>query len=100
MSRDLILHSDESEERYSYDNICTQHWLEGHAPGLEAGAAWLREKAVELFREGKDSEATAMRRLAEQMLKALKPEMEARAERHGKEHPEVVEVAVKAKAKR
>lgn len=90
MSRDLILKDDDGV-RWSYDNIHTQGWLEGHAPGLDHAVAYLKKHAVALFEAGKDAEATAMRKLAEDMLKKLRPEMEATALRHSKEHPTVLE---------
>ena len=90
MSRDLILKDDDGV-RWSYDNIHTQGWLEGHAPGLDAAVGYLKKRAVALFESGKDEEATTMRKLAEEMHKALRPTMEAAALRHSKEHPTVVE---------
>lgn len=89
MSEDTIL-TDEADVRYSYGNIKTQGWLSGHASGLDA-AEYLRERAVKLFRDGKDDEATRLRRLAEDMVKELRPHMEKRAKDHAKEHPAVIE---------
>ena len=90
MSRDTIL-TDEAGVRHSYDNLRTQGWLDGHASGLDAAAEFLRERAVKLFREGKDDEATRLRRLAEEMVKALRPQMERRSKEHAKNHPIVIE---------
>jgi hypothetical protein len=90
MSRDTIL-TDEADVRYSYDNLKTQSWLEGHTNGLDAAAEYLRERAVKLFRDGKDEEAVRLRRLADDMAKELRPQMEKRAKDHAKIHPIIVE---------
>lgn len=89
MSRDTIL-TDEEDVKYSYDNLRTQGWLDGHASGLDEAAKWLRERAVTLFGAGRDEEATRMRKLSEDMVKELQPRMEARAKRHEKEFPIVI----------
>lgn len=89
MSRDTIL-TDDKDVKYSYDNLKTQGWLNGHASGLEAAAEWLGERAVKLFRDGKDDEATRLRRMAEDMVKELRPQMEARAKTHEKEFPIII----------
>lgn len=90
MSRDAIL-TDEAGIRYSYDNLRTQGWLDGHASGLDAAAEFLRERAVRMFRDGKDEEATRLRRLAEEMVKELRPQMEERSKEHAKSYPIVIE---------
>ncbi|HSX22848.1 MAG TPA: hypothetical protein VLE97_08765 [Gaiellaceae bacterium] len=90
MSRDVIL-TDESDVRYSFSNIKTQGWLNGHTSGLDAAVGWLKERAVKLFRDGKDDAATNLRKLADQMDRELRPDMEARAKRHEKEFPAVIE---------
>lgn len=90
MSRDTIL-TDDADVRYSYDNLRTQGWLTGHVSGLDAAAEFLREKAVALFRAGRDDEATRLRRLADEMVKELRPQMEQRAKQHAKEHPIIIE---------
>ena len=90
MSRDTIL-TDEAGVRYSYDNLRTQGWLDGHASGLVAAVEFLRERAVKLFRDGKDDEATRLRRLSEEMVKNLRPQMEERSKEHAKNHPIVIE---------
>jgi hypothetical protein len=46
---------------------------------------------VKLFRDGKDDEATRLRRLAEEIVKELRPQMEERSEEHAKDHPIVIE---------
>lgn len=66
---DTIL-TDAADVRYSFDNIRMQGWLDGHAPGLSAAATWIKERAVVLFREGKDEAARDLRRLAEDMARA------------------------------
>lgn len=90
MSRDTILF-DEAGVRYSYDNLKTQGWLNGHASGLDVAAEFLRERAVKLFRDGKDEEATRLRRLAEEMVKELRPQMEERSKEHARNYPILVE---------
>lgn len=83
--------TDESDVRYSLDNIRTQGWLNGHASGLTSAVEWLKERAVVLFREGKDEPARDLRRLADDMDRALRPVMEQRAKRHAVEFPAVIE---------
>ncbi len=83
---DTIL-TDECGVRHSFDNIRTQGWLDGHASGLDAAVEWLKERAVLLFRDGKDDPARDLRRLADDMDRALRPVMEQRAERHQTEFP-------------
>lgn len=90
MSRDTIL-TDGTGVRYSYDNLKTQGWLDGHVSGLMAAAEFLRERAVTLFRDGKDDEATRLRRLAEEMVKGLRPQMEERSREHARNHPIIIE---------
>ena len=87
---DTIL-TDEGDVRYSFENIRTQGWLNGHASGLDAAVGWLKERAVVLFREGKDEAATNLRKLADDMDRALRPTMEQRAKRHEREFPAVIE---------
>jgi hypothetical protein len=86
MSSDTIL-TDDADVRYSYDNLKTQGWLSGHSSGLDQAAAFICERAVALFRAGKDDEASRMRRLAEDMVKELRPQMEQRTKDHAKNHP-------------
>jgi len=82
--------TDEDGVRYSFENIKTQGWLDGHAGGLDDAVHWLKERAVDLFRAGKDEEATSMRRLAEDMDRKLRPGMEQQSKRHREEFPAVV----------
>jgi len=86
MSRDTIL-KDKDGNRYSYDNLSTQKWLDGHRPGALAVVAWLREKAVDLFRQGKDDAAVQLRKLAEDATKEVIPKLEAQASEHLVEFP-------------
>lgn len=90
MSRDTIVTDDEGT-KYSLDNARTQGWLDGHAIGLDVAADYLRERSVKLFREGKDDEAVRLRRLADEMVKELRPKMEERSSGHFKEFPVVIE---------
>lgn len=86
MSDDLVLR-DDADDRYSYDNIRTQGWLNGHVEGLRCAVTFLREKAAVLFQQEKDEEAVRMRNLATEMLRVLEPQMELRAKDHEKQHP-------------
>jgi len=90
MSRDTIL-TDEADVRYSYDNIRTHGWLSGHIAGLNAAAEFLREEAVTLFRDGDDDRASKLRKLADEMVKRLRPDMEKRCALHEKANPDVIE---------
>lgn len=90
MSRDTIL-TDDADVRYSYDNLRTQGWLDGHISGLNAAAEYLRELAVTLFRDGKDDKAVYLRRMADDMVNALRPQMEKRSKDHAKECPIIIE---------
>lgn len=83
---DLIM-TDAEGHRYSYENIKTQGWLDGHLSGLDAAAEYLKELAVELFKAGKDKEASDMRKLAEKMVQMLEPQLKERARRHESEFP-------------
>jgi hypothetical protein len=83
---DRIL-KDEDGDRYSFNNIRTQGWLNGHTSGLDEAVKWLKERGVTLFRDGQDDAAKNLRRLAEDMDRALRPGMESRAKRHEQEHP-------------
>lgn len=89
MSRDTIL-TDAAGTRYSYDHLRTQGYLDGHGSGLDAAAEFLRERAVQLFRDGKDEEATRLRRLSEEMVRELRPQMEERSRCHAREFPIVL----------
>lgn len=83
---DLIM-TDADGVKYSYENIKTQGWLDGHESGLDAAIGWLNERAVTLFRNGKDELAVSMRRLAEDMDRALRLAMQERSKRHRIEFP-------------
>ena len=89
MSRDVILTAEDGT-KYSFDNIKTQGWLNGHYSGLDVAANYIKVKAVELFKAGKDEEAVKLRKLAEELVKKLEPDMRSRAERHEREFPMVI----------
>jgi hypothetical protein len=89
---DTIL-QDEDGVRYSYDNLRTQGWLDGHASGLDVAFGFLVERAVALFRDRKDEDATRLRRLADEMVQALRPQMEERSREHAQDFPVVVAAA-------
>lgn len=86
MSRDTIM-TDADGEQYSFDGLATQKWLEGHKPGLEAGAAYLKEQATDLFRSGHHNQAIAMQELAKQMLGAVGPLLDKQVADHKRDHP-------------
>jgi hypothetical protein len=89
MSRDIILKDDEGV-RYSYSNLKTQGWLNGHSSGLDKSVEWLLERAATLFRERKHEEAVKLQRLADDMAKELRGPMELRAKEHEREFPVIV----------
>lgn len=89
MSRDTELRDGEGKV-WSLDNLCTQHWLDGQPTGAEKAAGWLNEKAVTLFREGKDAEAIAMKKLAKEMLDGVLPGLKKESEKHKTAFPEVI----------
>lgn len=89
MSRDTILTAPDGT-RYSLDNLATQKWLDGYAPGATQVIGWIRQRAAELFENGKDAEAVAMRSLAERVTKELLPQIRQRALDHERDHPYIV----------
>ena len=89
MSSDTILRDPEGRE-YSLDNLSTQRWLDGHEPGLDLAAGWLREKAVGLFRQGRDEEATRLRKMADEMQAEISASLRARCADHQREYPIVL----------
>lgn len=68
-------------------NLTMQHYLDGKPVGLEAGVAWLKQRATKLFERGKYEEAKAMRELACEMNMEVKPELEAEASKHQRDYP-------------
>lgn len=90
MSSDTIL-TDEDGKRYSYDNLRTQGWLEGHESGLDHVVTYLNELAVDEFRRRNLDKATQLQNLADKLLKELRPAMRQRASEHAKEFPIVLE---------
>ncbi len=86
MSRDTIV-TDADRVRYSFDNLSTQKWLEGHSAGLDACVEWLNQEALKLFGQRKTNEALAMQKLADLMRDSLRPAMVERAKEHAKEYP-------------
>ena len=89
MSGDTFMKDDEGTV-YSYDNLTTSNWLQGHLGGLDACVAYLKKKAVDLFTTGKDSEAVAIRKLAELMDTDLRPGMFKSISDFKAEHPDEV----------
>lgn len=94
MSKELHMRGNDGN-LYSFENIKTQGWLDGHIPGVEAAQAWLMGKAIEAFRLGNDEEATALRDAARQMPFDLLPPLKAKAQKHKEEYPEEVPEKVK-----
>jgi DNA-binding GntR family transcriptional regulator len=86
MSRDTILKASDGT-RYSLDNLATQKWLDGHAPGAERVAGWLTGQAIEAFRAGRDDEASLLRRLAARIQEELIPQLRQKAKDHEIAHP-------------
>ena len=70
--------TDEKGRRYSYDNIQTQSWLDGHLHGMEAAAGWLKRRASRLFEAGRDDEAVVLRNMVNDMLSELGVSLKAR----------------------
>ncbi len=90
MSRDMILRDEKFVHRYSYDNLCTQNWLDGQAQGVQVTASYLDAKAVDLFRQGKHEEAIALQSLGKEILKVLVPKLEKLAEDHKTAYPAIL----------
>jgi hypothetical protein len=90
MSRDAIL-KDAKGVRHSYDNIKTQGFLEGHAPGARAVISFIKEKATKAFVEDNDKEAMLLRSLAKEIENRLVQPMLNRATVNKVDHPETLE---------
>ena len=90
MSRDTVLR-DEANVSYSYDNLKTQGYLEGHAQGLDRAAGYLREKAGEFFQRGDDGKATLLRGLADELVAKVRPDLVRAAKEHEENHPVVLD---------
>jgi hypothetical protein len=95
MSRDTILKAPDGT-RYSLDTLATQKWLDGHAPGAERVAGWLRGQALEAFKVGKDDHALLLRGLAERVEKEIVNKLKTAAADHALKYP--YEIARKVKA--
>ena len=90
MSRDYILTCDDGK-RYSFDNLCSQKWLEGQPVGAEVVVGWLVERAVDLLRRGKTNDAAAMRRLADEAHEVVIPKLEEAVKQHRENHPALLD---------
>lgn len=90
MSRDTVV-TDGEGNRYSFDNLSTQKWLEGHYRGLDDCADWLNSEATLLFGKRKTQEAVELQALADRMRASLRPEMVKRADVHAQEFPSKLE---------
>ena len=90
MSKDLRLTGPDGEA-YSYENIRTQSWLDGHRPGIEMAVGWLKNQAISLFIFGNDERANEMRELAEKMEAELVKVADDRANEHRAAYPEEIQ---------
>jgi hypothetical protein len=97
VSSDTILKAPDGT-RYSFDNLASQKWLEGHIPGAEQVEGWLRTEAADRFTAGRDEEAILLRRLADRIRDKIVPEMRRRAEAHTIDHPFELEPTKKRSA--
>jgi len=86
MSRDTLLRSDDGTV-WSLDNLSTQHWLEGKVAGAEEAIGGLYDHAVELFANRKDTEAFAMRKLADELRDSLLPRLRSASKQHETDFP-------------
>jgi hypothetical protein len=86
MSCDTTL-TDEDGNRYSFDNLATQKWLDGHAQGARIACNRLRDKAAEMFRAERHREAVEIQNLATSIEATLIPELEKQAAVHKNTHP-------------
>jgi len=86
MSSDTILTAEDGTQ-YSWDNLASQKWLDGHVPGAEQAVGWLLGEAIEMFRRGEVDDAVELRKLAERMRKAVIPPLKSAAEKHSTDHP-------------
>jgi hypothetical protein len=86
MSRDTILKAPDGT-RYSFDNLASQKWLDGHVPGAECVAGWLSELGVTAWRNGDDKRALLLRELAAKVRSEIVPELQRAAAAHEKDHP-------------
>jgi len=89
VSSDTIMTGDDGV-RYSYENLKTQGWLEGHESGLDAAVGFLRERATRLFASRQDDEAIRTRDLADELIGELLEGMRRRATEHARDYPVVV----------
>ena len=92
MGKDIVL-TDEDGRRYSYENLQTLSWLDGHLRGIEAAAGWLKRRASGLFEVGRDEEAVALRNIVDEMLGELGVSMKARSSAYREIHPAEIDAA-------
>ena len=91
MSRDAILVDEETGEKFSFETLSTQKWLDGHVQGAERAVKWLAELATERFQHAKDEEAKLLRDVAVKMQNTLVPLLKKEAREHAEEYPFRVE---------
>lgn len=96
MSRETIV-TDEEGNTYSFDNLSTQKWLDGHWSGLDQCVQWLDQQAMVLFGERKRERAVYLQTLADEMEEDLRPRMIQRAKEHAEEFPYQIDTVVARK---
>jgi hypothetical protein len=85
--KDLTL-KDDAGNHYSYDNIRGASYAWGKSAGAEETAVFLIEKAVNLFRSGKDAEAIHLRDVALEIRTTFVEKLRQQAGAHEKQYPE------------
>lgn len=69
-----------TEQRF--DSEVTQGWLSGHAAGVEAAVAWLKQQAMEAFGKKDDKRAYQLRDVADDLVRYVIPDLQVAAEKH------------------
>lgn len=87
MSSDTELRDPEGNI-WSFENIKTQGYLDGHLGGLERCIQFLEQKSVELFKRRKHQAAISLQEIAVEMSGALNAEMRDACAKHMRQHPE------------
>ena len=87
MSRDTLLKEVDGDLYYSYDNLRTQGYLDGHVSGAEAAIGFVMNRAVSEFKAGREETAIQLRRLAQAISDAVIPDLRERANVHSHQYP-------------
>lgn len=90
MSRDVLLKGPD-DKTYSYENVRTQSYLEGHEPGVEMVVKWFMARAANLFCRGEYDGARGLRELVLEMKGEVVKECKERVDAHRQGYPEVVD---------